>query len=377
MKKIMCLFLFIIFLNINDLHSSGNILISDTDTPSYIITIKTETIQDAYLYLSKRGTGSYIDIDSSMVSLGKDVIFKGRLNCPEVLYLRLENSDKSVPFFAENSDIIILPDFEEPDNSKVVGSELNDELVLYQSMFSEIDKKKSAAKDEYYAARKEGDQQKMDEVIELLNKFSEKEQLMNKKFISENKDSHISPFVIRSKMFYTLSLQELKNLVFGLNASLNGSVYVEYLRDHISILDKVDIGQKYSDISLPTPEGTTFSLSEIVGGKYVLIDFWASWCGPCRRENPNLVKIYEELHDEGFEILGVSFDNSEEGWKKAIEDDHLTWPQISDLKGWGSSAAKLYGVNSIPHTVLLDPDGIIIEKNLSSEELHEILRKLL
>lgn len=368
---------FIVLLNVNTLQTSAISNLNNSETPSYIITIKSENIEDTYLYLSKRLSGSWTNLDSALLSSGKDVVFKGHLKSPEVLYLRLENSDKTISFFAENSDIIILPDFENPDKSTVKGSSVNDELLLYNSMFSELDLKKASATEEYYTARKAKDEQKMNEIIALFDEFSEKEMKMNKKFISDNMKSHVSPYIIRSKMYYTLSLDELKNLVYSLDESLNNSVYVEYLRSHISVLEKVDIGKKYTDISLPTPEGTPFSLSEIVGGKYILIDFWASWCGPCRRENPNLVKIYEEFHEKGFEILGVSFDTSDEGWKKAIEDDHLTWPQISDLKGWGSAAAGLYGVNSIPHGVLLDPDGIIIEKNLSSEDLHEVLKKVL
>lgn len=377
MKKLLFLCSLVIILNFNTLQASDDLTLNTPENSSYVITIKSETIEDAYLYLSKRESGSWMNLDSSLVSLGEDVIFKGKLNSPEVLYLRLENSDKTVSFFAENSDIIIIPNFEEPDRSLVKGSAVNDELELYNSMFAELNEKQTEASKDYYAARKEGDEKRMNEVIALFDEYSEKEMKMNKKFISENKDSHISPYIIRSKMYYTLSLEELRNMVYGLDESLNSSVYVEYLKGHISVSEKVAIGMKYTDISLPNPEGTLYSLSELVGGKYVLIDFWASWCGPCRRENPNLVKVYEEFHDKGFEILGVSFDTSEDGWLKAIEDDHLTWHQISDLKGWGSAAAGIYGVNSIPHAVLLDPKGIIIEKNLSSEELREVLEKKL
>jgi thiol-disulfide isomerase/thioredoxin len=107
------------------------------------------------------------------------------------------------------------------------------------------------------------------------------------------------------------------------------------------------------------------------------VDFWAAWCGPCRRENPNNVSLYADYKDKGFEILGVSFDNNREDWIKAINDDGLTWPQVSDLKGWKSAAGKLYGVSSIPHTVLLDKEGVIIAKNLRGEELREKVAELL
>src|SRR5690606_31430035 len=112
-------------------------------------------------------------------------------------------------------------------------------------------------------------------------------------------------------------------------------------------------------------------------GKYLLVDFWASWCGPCRRENPNLVKAWQKYKDKGFDVFGVSLDRKKENWVKAIKDDQLTWTQVSDLKFWNSEAAKLYGVRAIPSNVLLSPDGTIIAKNLTGEALHSKLEQLL
>ena len=134
-------------------------------------------------------------------------------------------------------------------------------------------------------------------------------------------------------------------------------------------------GMEAPDLVGNTPEGDSYALSKL-RGKYVLVDFWASWCGPCRRENPNVVNMYKKYNGKGFEILGVSLDRDAGAWKKAIEQDGLSWRHISDLKGWNSDHAKLYSVSSIPQTLLLDREGKIIQRNLRGEQLGEKLKEI-
>lgn len=135
-------------------------------------------------------------------------------------------------------------------------------------------------------------------------------------------------------------------------------------------------GQQAPEITLATPAGGTLSLSDL-RGKYVLVDFWASWCKPCRVENPNVVRMYNKYKDKGFEILGVSLDRNKDQWLAAIQQDGLTWKHISDLKFWSSAAAQTYGVGSIPYTVLVDPQGKVIAQNLRGPSLEAKLAELL
>ena len=135
-------------------------------------------------------------------------------------------------------------------------------------------------------------------------------------------------------------------------------------------------GTEAPEIALPSPSGDTLRLSDL-RGKVVLIDFWASWCGPCRRENPNVVALYRRYHDKGFEIFSVSLDQNGDAWRKAIKDDGLLWPyHVSDLLSWNSTAGRRYGINSIPATVLVDRQGRILARNLRGEELGNTLEKL-
>jgi len=138
---------------------------------------------------------------------------------------------------------------------------------------------------------------------------------------------------------------------------------------------RLSVGTEAPDFSQATPEGTDMKLSSL-RGKYVLIDFWASWCGPCRRENPNVVRLYNQYKEKGFEILGVSLDQSRDRWLQAIEADQLTWSHVSDLKGWGNEVAKMYEISSIPKTILLDPQGKIIAKDLRGPSLERMLAQL-
>lgn len=136
------------------------------------------------------------------------------------------------------------------------------------------------------------------------------------------------------------------------------------------------IGKEAPEIELSSPDGEAIALSSL-RGKHVLLDFWAAWCGPCRRENPNLVKAYKEFKDQGFEIYQVSLDRTREDWLQAIEDDQLDWIHVSDLKYWNSEAARLYGVQSIPASFLIDPEGKIIAQNLRGAALENKLKEVL
>lgn len=164
----------------------------------------------------------------------------------------------------------------------------------------------------------------------------------------------------------------------GLGTAVTASVPGKQYKDYLTDLSRLSIGKMAPVFSQPDTAGNVVTLQSFKG-KYVLIDFWASWCGPCRAENPNVVKNYAKYHDKGLEILGVSLDRAEDKalWMAAIHKDGLTWPQVSDLKFWKNEAAMLYGVKAIPQNFLVDPEGRIVAKNLRAETLDQKLADLL
>lgn len=179
-----------------------------------------------------------------------------------------------------------------------------------------------------------------------------------------------------ASVMYNLDYKELQEVCDPTSGYYNQPemANVKKLKDAMA---KHQPGIQYTDLTMNNLNGKPVKLSQWVGkGNYVLVDFWASWCGPCRQEMPNVVEAYNRYHAKGFEIVGVSFDQKQASWAAAVKDMGMQWPQMSDLKGWQSAAAGIYGIMSIPANVLLDPQGKIIASDLRGEDLQNKLAEL-
>ncbi|MDO4755574.1 MAG: TlpA disulfide reductase family protein [Parabacteroides sp.] len=194
--------------------------------------------------------------------------------------------------------------------------------------------------------------------------------------VTKYPNSPAAAFYLYRYFTYQLPLDELKATRAKISAELATCPYVQDLDGIIQQLENVQIGKTAPEFSLPDTAGVSVSLSSF-RGKYVLLDFWASWCAPCRRENPNVVKVYNEFKNKNFTVVGISLDEDKQKWQKAIADDKLTWTHLSDLKFWDSEIPALYGVRGIPSNVLLDPTGVIVARNIMGDDLRNTLLEVI
>ncbi len=348
-----------------------------TTKPKYVITGNIQGADSGFIMLQQRVSGTVVTIDSAKISKG-EFKMQGAVDYPKMVMLSLKGTRGGKMFFLENSEIQITGKLDSIYLASVTGSAVQSDYEAYVALFDSFNKEMESVYGSYKEARKAGDKAKMDSLENILNGMDDKMLVIKKDYITAHPASYVTPTVI-GEISYYLEAPEMETMLASLDTTLNKVETISKLKERLQLMKAVEVGQKAPDFTLNDVNGNPVTLSSKFDGKtkLLLVDFWASWCGPCRGENPNVVKVWKEFNKKGFDVFGVSLDQDGESWKKAIVDDQLTWTQVSDLKYWNCVPAQQYAVNAIPSNFLLDGNGIIIAHNLRGEDLYNKVKEIL
>ena len=310
------------------------------------INVNLENSDGKTVYL-ERYVGTEMNILDSVVAKDNTAVFKVKQNDNLDPYcIMVKGWRRPLTFFADNQDVTITGDYQKYNGINVLASESQDKLNKFTEEVNGIE-----------------DEQEIHYCV--LD------------FVKQNIDNPLAPYAIY-RYKWTFSLNDFYSLDEAMPADMK-SAYRDLVADYVKGLEMTQPGKPFLQFTQKDVNGEDFNMKDVIGqSKIIILDFWASWCPDCRKENPGLVEVYNKFKDKGLDIVSVSLDMDEAAWKKAIEDDHLTWKNhVSDLKGWGNEVAEMYRIAYIPQNIIIDANGVILEKNLPMEKMQDFLNSQL
>lgn len=336
-------------------------------------------LKDGMIYLE------FVDGDKNILKDSVKILdghftFAGKVEEPLRYSIKLKGQEFGKVFILSNETIAFAANKDSIYMAKLIGARQDSIYSLYYK--NEFKKIQSIAGPVYKASDSLSQNGKVkltpDQQVMMDKRWADLQKLADDltfKFIKTHKDKVAGVLVLEDRLVTYGTPQQVKEYFAVLSPEVQKSYFGKRIKEAIDLNDKTAVGAPALEFSQTDVNGKIVKLSDYKG-KYVLVDFWASWCGPCRKENPNVVVAYKAYHDKGFEVLGVSLDDKKKLWEKAIEKDGLTWTHVSDLKGWKNEVAVMYGVKLVPTNYLIGPDGKIVAKNLREEALQSKLKEI-
>ena len=356
------LFLFALALGITSCHQKAN---------EFKVNVSLANGNDKTVYLQKFVDNAPVVIDSAVIANEMAVLVAPTDN-PQILYaLKVKGMRGSMPFFADNKDVAFVGDVNNPKEVKILASKTQAELDAYNEQVDAFDTQIHDLYALMNDAFTNNDSIMLDSLNQVGTALMEQQDNFRDDYIKAHPESFVSHYILdQNKQDYPLD--QLKEMVAAFTTE---SIYKADLNDYIAKQERLEVGQPFIDFTLMTKDSTEVVLSEMIAqNKLTLIDFWASWCGPCRKENPVVKAAYEQFHELGFDVIGISVDQDEAAWLKAVEDDQLPYTQVRDVE---HKVSEDYMIYYIPSNFLFDQEGNMVAKGLRGDDLTAKLSEIL